>query len=180
MRKWGAVLVGGVILLSMAAPVNAAAPKAGASCSKLGQTSSSSGIKYTCVKSGKKLVWNKGVSVKAAAKPDLNPVLRPTEPLPVTPALPVETKNLLRSDPRITPTNNLTSLETCKTTDKTPAYGAKGITFYPNGFPRPAQTLTGKNQAKVLVIPLSFKDLHFDFEKIIKGNYYENIHTSSI
>ena len=170
MRKWGAVLVGGVILLSMAAPVNAAAPKAGASCSKLGQTSSSSGIKYTCVKSGKKLVWNKGVSVKAAAKPDLNPVLKPTEPLPVTPSLPVETKNLLRSDPRITPTNNLTSLETCKTTDKTPAYGAKGITFYPNGFPRPAQTLTGKNQAKVLVIPLSFKDLPFDFEKIKKGN----------
>jgi hypothetical protein len=70
MRKWGAVLVGGVILLSTAAPVIAAAPKAGASCSKLGITSTSAGIKYTCVKSGKKLVWNKGV---AAPKPTPTP-----------------------------------------------------------------------------------------------------------
>jgi hypothetical protein len=37
-----------------------AAVKAGQSCSKAGATSTSKGIKYTCIKSGKKLVWNKG------------------------------------------------------------------------------------------------------------------------
>jgi hypothetical protein len=40
-----------------------AAVKPGTTCKKAGQTSTSSGIKYTCVKSGKKLVWNKGVAV---------------------------------------------------------------------------------------------------------------------
>lgn len=43
-------------------PANAAV-KAGASCSKAGITSVASGKKFTCIKSGKKLVWNKGVSV---------------------------------------------------------------------------------------------------------------------
>ena len=38
--------------------------KAGASCTKLGSTSSISGIKFTCIKSGKKLIWNKGVLIK--------------------------------------------------------------------------------------------------------------------
>ena len=41
----------------------ATAPKAGSVCKKLGQTITISGKKYTCVKSGKKLVWNKGVAV---------------------------------------------------------------------------------------------------------------------
>jgi hypothetical protein len=45
-------------------PINAvAAVKAGATCSKVGATSTYAGKKYTCVKSGKKLVWDKGVAV---------------------------------------------------------------------------------------------------------------------
>jgi len=39
------------------------AVKSGQACKKLGQTSSSAGIKYICIKSGKKLVWNKGVAL---------------------------------------------------------------------------------------------------------------------
>jgi hypothetical protein len=38
--------------------------KAGAKCSKAGITTTYAGKKYTCVKSGKNLVWNKGVMVK--------------------------------------------------------------------------------------------------------------------
>ena len=37
------------------------AVKAGAACTKAGSTSVASGKKYTCIKSGKKLAWNKGV-----------------------------------------------------------------------------------------------------------------------
>jgi hypothetical protein len=44
-------------------PANAAV-KAGVSCKTLGVTSVASGKTFTCVKSGKKLVWNKGVAFK--------------------------------------------------------------------------------------------------------------------
>jgi hypothetical protein len=57
-------------------PVSAAAKaKAGGTCSKAGITSVVSGKTYTCIKSGKKLVWNKGVAV-AASNP--TPVATPT------------------------------------------------------------------------------------------------------
>jgi hypothetical protein len=56
-----------ILLLALtllgAAPVHALT-KAGAKCSKAGATSTSAGKKYTCIKSGKNLVWNKGVTVK--------------------------------------------------------------------------------------------------------------------
>ena len=79
MRKKVLLFVVGALVLSLATPVATAAVKPGTKCAKQGQTSTSAGIKYTCVKSGKKLVWNKGVSVKAAAKPELNPVVKPVE-----------------------------------------------------------------------------------------------------
>jgi hypothetical protein len=71
------------------------AVKAGATCTKAGATSNASGKKFTCVKSGKKLVWDKGVAV---AKPVV--VTSPTasaSPEPVAeklPALPTSFDNL--------------------------------------------------------------------------------------
>ena len=55
-----------LVILSLLIPLNSAHAviKAGASCSKAGATASSSGKKYTCIKSGKKLVWNKGITIK--------------------------------------------------------------------------------------------------------------------
>ena len=43
-----------------------AAVKAGATCTKAGSISTVAGKKYTCIKSGKKLVWDKGVTVVPA------------------------------------------------------------------------------------------------------------------
>jgi hypothetical protein len=43
---------------------SAATAKAGATCTKLKTTSIVKGKKFTCVKSGKKLIWDKGVLVK--------------------------------------------------------------------------------------------------------------------
>ena len=58
-----------MLALSMM-PTASAAVKAGAACSKAGKTSVASGKTFTCTKSGKKLVWNKGVAVtKPAAAP---------------------------------------------------------------------------------------------------------------
>ena len=65
------------LLVSLATPLNAAAPKAGAKCTKAGSTATASGKKFTCIKSGTKLVWNKGVTIKAAApKPTPSPPAR--------------------------------------------------------------------------------------------------------
>jgi len=61
-----------LLSLTLIVSVAQAAVKAGTACSKLGSTSTVSGKKYTCIKSGKKLVWNQGVAV-AAPKPTSSP-----------------------------------------------------------------------------------------------------------
>jgi hypothetical protein len=65
MRKVLAVLIA-VSLLGIA-PANAGTVKAGTKCSKHKATATVKGMKYTCIKSGNKLVWSKGVPVKKAA-----------------------------------------------------------------------------------------------------------------
>jgi hypothetical protein len=65
MRKVLAVLIA-VSLLGIA-PADAATVKAGTKCGKHKATTTVKGIRYTCIKSGNKLVWNKGVPVKKAA-----------------------------------------------------------------------------------------------------------------
>jgi M6 family metalloprotease-like protein len=59
-----------VLIFSLLFPATlfAANPKTGASCSKAGLTQTYSGKKFTCIKSGKKLVWDRGIIV-VAAKP---------------------------------------------------------------------------------------------------------------
>ena len=53
-------------------PVNAAI-RAGSTCAKAGSTSLVLKKTYTCIKSGKKLVWNKGVLVKPTPTPTPTP-----------------------------------------------------------------------------------------------------------
>ncbi len=65
MRKVLAVLIA-VSLLGIA-PANAATVKAGTKCNKHKATTTVKGMKYTCIKSGNRLVWSKGVLVKRAA-----------------------------------------------------------------------------------------------------------------
>jgi M6 family metalloprotease-like protein len=134
-----------------------AAVKAGAKCTKAGSTTTASGKKFTCIKSGTKLVWNKGVAIKAAAP-------KPSS----TPETKTEVKNLLASDSRIAPTSVLTSIATCKTVDITPDYRESGLR-HRNGFPRPPEAITGKKTGKILVIPMSFVDIPFYAEKVLRG-----------
>jgi hypothetical protein len=64
--------------LTGASSATAATPKPGAACSKAGITSvvktATQQTKFTCVKSGKKLVWGKGVVTKVVAKAPLKPI----------------------------------------------------------------------------------------------------------
>jgi len=73
------IAVAVVLLLALTTPLQAATPKAGAKCTKAGSTATSGGKKFTCVKSGTKLVWNKGVAIKTAApKPSATPTPTPS------------------------------------------------------------------------------------------------------
>ena len=163
MRKRFLVLLTVTLTLGLLQPIATAAPKPGTACKKAGQTSTSAGIKYTCVKSGKKLVWDKGVAIKKA------------EPAPVpTPEIKVESKKLLATDSRITPTSALTPIASCKTGDMTPDYAWGGKILNRNGFPRPDISVAGKKSAKILVVPIIFKDLPFREEKIQRGQVFSS------
>jgi len=59
-----------ILVVALLSPLNAvAAVKAGDKCAKLNSTATNAGKKYTCIKSGSKLIWNKGVRTTAPAKP---------------------------------------------------------------------------------------------------------------
>ena len=73
-----------VLSLLLAVPIAQAVVKPGASCSKAGATSVVSGKKYTCIKNGKRLVWNKGV-LTAGVKPTPTPMPSATPTPSVTP-----------------------------------------------------------------------------------------------
>jgi hypothetical protein len=72
------------VSLTLFSGIANAAVKAGSACSKLGSTSTYSGKKYTCIKSGKKLVWNKGVAI-AKPVPVVTPTPSPTQSVTPTP-----------------------------------------------------------------------------------------------
>lgn len=63
------------------------APITGTKCTKVNSTKTISNMKYTCVKSGKTLVWNKGISIKptAAPSPSATPTPTPTPTKSATP-----------------------------------------------------------------------------------------------
>ena len=151
------ILVALLLTFSLVTAPSFAAVKAGAKCTKAGATANAGGKKFTCIKSGTKLVWNKGVAIIAAAP----------KPLPTQDAK-NEVKNLLASDARIAPASALTSIATCKTVDITPDYRESGLR-HRNGFPRPPEAITGKKTGKILVIPMSFVDIPFYAEKVLRG-----------
>jgi hypothetical protein len=94
MRK--KVLLLGIVtaLLAGSLSIDAmAATKAGSSCKKLKMISISNGKIYTCIKSGKKLVWDKGALITTAQlspSPDQSPTPKPSgSPTPKSSVAPV-------------------------------------------------------------------------------------------
>jgi hypothetical protein len=69
-----------VATLGIGSAAEAATVKAGATCSRVGITKTVSSIKFTCVKSGAKLVWNRGVKLSAPA-----PSASPSTQAPIAP-----------------------------------------------------------------------------------------------
>jgi len=109
MRKLLAGLVAVLSLSLFTAQISVAAVSPGAKCSKAGATSTYNGKKYTCVKSGKKLVWNKGVALEKptpVATPSATPTPTPSDtPTPTPSATPTPTPSATPTPtPSATPT----------------------------------------------------------------------------
>ena len=113
-------------LLAISHPVSGAAknPVPGATCTKLKATQVFKGKKYTCIKSGKKLVWNKGVAIVATTSPSASPSSSPStstsvspsatptaSPTPSTSATPVQSST---PTPTPTPTKVLYTMDKVK------------------------------------------------------------------
>lgn len=79
MRTAPILVIMSAVIASSSPSFSASPPKVGATCAKQGIIKSYQGKKYTCIKSGKKLVWNKGVVAKQAAPaPTLTTTPEPT------------------------------------------------------------------------------------------------------
>jgi hypothetical protein len=90
MKRVFATIVIGCLVLTLNLSTATAAVKPGTTCKKLGQISTSAGIKYTCIKSGKKFVWSKGVKVAIKSNPTLSPTAQASSS-PSAVATPVST-----------------------------------------------------------------------------------------
>jgi hypothetical protein len=77
-RSLAGAVVGALVVGLLVMPSSSGAIKAGTSCKKAGLQTVDSGRKYTCVKQGKKFVWNKGVVVKVAPVAKPSPSATPT------------------------------------------------------------------------------------------------------
>ena len=89
-----AIATGAAVALALVvAPSASAAVKEGAACKKAGQSSTVSGRKFTCVKKGSKLVWNKGVAVKSAPTASATASASAASAAPAMSATPMATKS---------------------------------------------------------------------------------------
>ena len=79
MKKIASIILG-LALITTESPAHSAV-KAGNPCSTKGQIKTVSGYKYTCNKSGTKLLWSKGVKVSAKVTPTATKTPIPAAPL---------------------------------------------------------------------------------------------------
>jgi hypothetical protein len=131
-------------------------PKAGATCTKVGKTAIYRGKKFTCVKSGKKLIWNKGVVVlvvkpSPTPMPIKTPITTPS-PTPSMPPLATPTPSA-SSTPSIAPSPSATSSPSASATPKPePVKPTHAGTAED---PQPINSFLVKNGVKIKVIKVT-------------------------
>ena len=79
MRRVVATMIIATFAVTLPGISEAAIPIAGTNCSKSGTVQIYKGKKFTCIKSGKKLVWNKGTLIPT---PVISPISIPVTPTP--------------------------------------------------------------------------------------------------
>ena len=122
MRK-GVIGLIALFSFSLFPAYSATPPKAGSICSKQGAIKNYQGKRFTCIKSGKKLVWNKGV-VKKKASPASTPAPTAT---PTPSPTPTSTPS---PEPTVTPTPTLAPTPTPTTDWVDPLFGKPCTNIY--------------------------------------------------
>ena len=141
MKKVLATTISAAFLLSAFALPATAAVKSGAACSKSGLVSTSAGKKFTCIKSGKKLVWNKGVVIISST---------PTQaPTPNQSGAPEEL-------PVVSLASDFISASECKLNK-----AGNNPDLY-TGFPRERKYIPATGDRKSIVLFVDFPDLPAD------------------
>ena len=159
----------------------AVTPKSGTACKKLGNSSIYQGKKFTCVKSGKKLVWNKGTVLRLNKEPNPAPLpspsISPTQtPIPIPIPIPTPSPSPTFE---FTDSNLFLPINTCKLKDFSRPNNSGGIS---NGFPNPS-ALSGKKIIRSLALFVDYPDLvgGYDPSKVKIdtiddiNNFYEQI-----
>ena len=171
-------VIGLVVLFSISLfPAHSATPpKAGSVCSKQGLTKTYQGKKYTCIKSGKKLVWSKGVIIKSPSptptptpSPSPTPTPTPTStPTPTPTPSPYPTPSSTKaSDVRqkqktspvsyIPPSTPGTNVDQCKIREVSKFAGSSGAR---SGFPRLEPPIySNSGTIKWALVPIDFIDI---------------------
>ena len=76
-KQISGAVIAAVVIGVLVVPHSSGAVKAGTICKKVGLQVVDGGRKYTCVKQGKKLVWNNGIIAKQAQPSNPSPSSTP-------------------------------------------------------------------------------------------------------
>lgn len=166
-----------LLLLPLVSAMATTPPKPGTPCGKVGATAIYSGKKFTCIKSGKKVIWNQGVLIKVPA-PQPTPPAFPSPFSTPTPSPTSSTTTTPSSTPSPSPTSSPTAtpppggkqkvsavsysppsitsedVELCKMKQLNAALDAPR-----SGFPSPLQQYASSGTVKWALVPLDFADL---------------------
>ena len=148
----GLLIALAVVLIPVTA-VSAQKITPGSTCKVLNQKVVYQNKSYNCIKSGKKLVWNKGVAVKKPT-PTATPSPTPT-PTPSGSAVDqkVNSDNNLYAEPKM----KTLPIERCKIKENSDQGSLKGDTA--SGFPFMPLYSTFPKEIKMALIPIDFSDL---------------------
>jgi M6 family metalloprotease-like protein len=149
-----------LLTLSLIPAYSATPPKAGAVCSKSGTAKIYQGKTFTCIKSGKKLTWSKGIAI---SKPT------PTSSSTTSPSpAPSSTASEAFSDLYSAPSENSDNVELCKIKETNlfgprlaKAWDSPDAPFFSltSGFPVAKISTQRNGTVKWALIPIDFPDL---------------------
>lgn len=182
-----ATLIALSLIFSFIPAVVAAPPKSGASCPKVGLIKNFGGKRFTCIKNGKKLSWNKGVFIKTAApRSTPSPTPNPSQSQSPSPApSPTPTPSLPPS-PSPTPSSSPGSNSVVKQKRSSVIYAAPSLQSenlelckikqagndgVRSGFPAATKLYQSTGVVKWALIPLDFSDLPGELNYLTRAQY---------